>query len=299
MSNQMWMGIPTKHMQWVPCPLIDSTITRNRNIQRVQFENGGGDMRRSAGYQMEYNLSFNGLAHEVDGIDAFNKFASGFYGDGYVYIAHPAAFETNLFSAGWATPSLVEQGWPKIFDGTFTYVNNSDTSAVEAYNQPSKSVKYVLTSTPNTIPDKRFTIPIPLTHTLHIGASYTATGNAIIAIRPILINNQYDTVGSLNSLPYELSTRMNTIFEGSIYSAVEVFITRTDYSYEESAVIVTSMMAQLHPIGTTPTLTSKHYTGEGSTGLMFADSAIVETYSYMYPPRKGISTVLVEVEAWR
>jgi hypothetical protein len=68
---------------------------------------------------------------------------------------------------------------------------------------------------------------------------------------------------------------------------------------EVSTVSVTSMMAQLHPSGGTPALPSNHYTGEGSTGMMFADEAIVETYAYMYPPLKGINTVLIEVEAWR
>ncbi len=58
-------------------------------------------------------------------------------------------------------------------------------------------------------------------------------------------------------------------------------------------------MAQLYKTGMTPTLPTSHYQGEGSTGLMFVDDAIVETYSYMYPPRKGISTTLVEVGAWR
>jgi hypothetical protein len=46
-------------------------------------------------------------------------------------------------------------------------------------------------------------------------------------------------------------------------------------------------------------LNLNHMQGEGAMGMMFADDAIVETYSYMYPPRKGISTTLVEVEPWR
>jgi hypothetical protein len=68
---------------------------------------------------------------------------------------------------------------------------------------------------------------------------------------------------------------------------------------EFSTVSITSMMAQLHKTGGAVSLPSDHYTGEGSTGLMFVDEAFVETYTYMYPPLKGISTVLVEVGAWR
>lgn len=109
MANQMWMGIPYSHAQWVPCPSIDSSITRNRYIERIQFENGGGDIARSPQYQMQYDINTSGLAHEVDGIDAYNRFASGLYGDGYIYLAYPAHFDTNIFSAQWSTPAL--SGW--------------------------------------------------------------------------------------------------------------------------------------------------------------------------------------------
>ena len=35
MANQMFMGIPTSHMQWVPCPSIESGITRKRYVERM------------------------------------------------------------------------------------------------------------------------------------------------------------------------------------------------------------------------------------------------------------------------
>lgn len=291
MANQMWFGIPTTHMQWVPCPSIDSAIQRNRYIERVQFENGGGDARRSPQYQMEYQLSFSGPAHEVEGIDSFNKFAQGFYGDGLIYLAHPAAYETNLFAAAWASPGLIEQGWANIGSTIPTFAATNTTT----YGHPTRTATWNVSWEPNTY-TKSFIIPIPPTHTLHIGASGVATGGGVVRVVPIA-DGVFQTPEDLTLLSKSASTRMNKTFAGSSYSAVQVHITRT--SSDASTVSITSMMAQLYRTGVTPALPTMHYQGEGSTGLVFADDAIVETYSYMHPPRKGISTTLLEVEAWR
>jgi hypothetical protein len=292
MANQMWMGIPTRHMQWVPCPTIDSTITRKRYVERIQFENGGGDARRSPAYQMEYNFNVSGPANEFEGIDAFNKFASGYYGGDLMYVAHPAIFEANMLSAAWASPGLIEAGWPNI------YVNEPafGSTGANSYGQPLRTAVFNVDSTPN-LATKTFTIPIPPTHTLHFGVSGTRTGDAVVKFRPINADGSFATTSNATLLDPAASTRMNTTFSGGTYRAVQVYITRTAATV--STISITSMMAQLYKTSVTPTLPTSHIMGAGSTGMMFADDAIVETYSYMYPPRKGISTTLVEVEAWR
>lgn len=292
MANQMWFGIPGSHMQWVPCPSIDSVVQRNRYVERMQFENGGGDARRSAQYQMEYQFNFAGPAHEVEGIDAFNKFAQGFYGDGLIQLAHPANFETNMFPAAWASPGLIEQGWANIGSTAPTFANTNVTS----YGQPSRTATWNVTQQAGTY-TKSVTIAIPPTHTLHLGVSGVATGSGVVRVAPIDTDGNAGSVVSLTLLSKSNSTRMNTTFAGSSYQAVRVYITRS--ADTAATVSITSMMAQLYKTGTTPTLPTTHYQGEGSTGLMFVDDAIVETYSYMYPPRKGIATTLVEVGAWR
>lgn len=295
MADKMWFGIPETKMQWVPCPLINSSITRNRYVERIQFENGGGDARRSPQYQMEYQFEFSGLAHELDGIDVFNKYASGFYGDGLIYLAHPANFETNLFPAAWASPGLIESGWKNFYNITTPSFSNT---ASNSYNLPRRSATWSVTSAA-TIPVVKHTLVIPPTHVLNIGATGSKTGTAVLRVRPILSGEvlSYDTPVDLTLISASSGTRMNATFSGATYKAVEVYITRT--STATSTITLTSLMAQLYKIGTTQQLPTNHYHGEGSTGLMFADDAIVETYSYMYPPRKGISTKLVEVEAWR
>lgn len=290
--GQMWLGIPGSHMQWVPCPLIDSSISRSRYLEELKFENGGGDLRRSPAYQMVYDLNFDGPAHELDGIDAFNRFASGYYGDGFIYLAHPVHFETNLFSAAWGSPGLIEQGWPNIATSEPTFSNTN----VSGYNQPQRTATWNITDQAGTY-TKSFKIPIPPTHTLHLGVSGLATGDGVVRVLPVNSDGTYAATQDLVLLSKSGSTRMNTTFDGASYQAVIVYITRdTDVA---STVSITSMMAQLYPTGGAVSLPENHYMGEGSTGLMFADDAIVETYSFMFPPYKSIATRLVEVEAWR
>jgi len=293
MANQMFMGIPTSHMQWVPCPSIESGITRKRYVERIQFQNGGGDVARSPQYQVEYNLTMSGPAHEVEGIDAINRFASGLYGDGYIYVAHPALFESNMFSAVWSSPGLIEQGWKNIYPTTTPIFSNT---APNSYAQPQRSATWDVTSAVNT-PVSKFTIPIPPGYTLNLGASGTATGTAVVQVRTIAVDNDTTATSNLTLLNPTASTRMNATFSGSTYCAVDVYITRT--STASSTITLASLMAQLYKTSATPALPTSHIMGQGASGMAFADDAIVENYSYMYPPRKGISTILVEVEAWR
>jgi hypothetical protein len=294
MADKLWFGIPGSHMQFVPCPSIDSVVQRNRYVERMQFENGGGDARRSAQYQMEYQFNFSGPAHEVEGIDAFNKFAQGFYGDGLIQLAHPATFETNLFPAAWASPGLIEQGWANIGSTVPSFANTNVTS----YGQPPRTATWDVTQQAGTF-TKSVTIVIPPTHTLNIGASGVRPSGSTAVVRVVPIDTAGDagTPVDLTLLSKSSSTRMNATFAGSSFQAVRVYITRTTSA--ASTISVTSMMAQLYKTGLTPALPTTHYQGEGSTGLMFVDDAIVETYSYMHPPRKGIATTLVEVGAWR
>lgn len=299
MANQMWMGIPGNHAQWVPCPLIDSSITRTRYAERMQFQNGGGDVQRSNQYQMEYNLSFNGPAHEADGIDALNRFASGYYGDGYVYLAYPTHFKTNIFSAQWATPALL--GWSNSVYANGSIAATSGTIAAGS-NLSKTSMTFSILGSTNSVPDERFTILVPPGYTLILGATGSATGTGVVRQRVRSITGTVTSTTSLTLIGVDsTSGRYNsTVAGGSTGVTVEVYLSKT--SSAVSTVTLTALSARLYETSKySSTLLEDNVQvyGEGSTGLQFADNAVVENYSYMYPPRKAVSTTLVEVEAWR
>jgi hypothetical protein len=493
MADKMWMGIPGTHMQWVPCPLIASGITRKRYTERIQFQNGGGDAARSAQYQLEYNFQMNGLAHELENIDAINDFASGVYGDGLIYVAHPANYKANVMGAPWATPSLIGEGWyniyppyqPNIVDtrgdefsrnvfanpnfktneagvsktgstvitrvlkptgftsattqfvlkidfggtgadkvkftvnnpsvamgsyyslvnfatyfystnssgktfssswsenngaetfiesfpldsgdqlvtlgtdlpigntntGTFQYILSADapttiylscpsicTNSFYAFsgdtldgtnsatyswigvannsvslmsletlynNQPKKSARFAILSAPN-VPIKKFTIPVPPDKGLNIFVNGSVTGSAAVNYIAYSGDSIFET-GQLAIGPESGSASPYNLFQGNQVDSVAIYLTRTATTsvdpsgYDGSTILLSSMDAQYFELGSGGeySLNLNHMQGEGAMGMMFADDAIVETYSYMYPPRKGISTTLVEVEPWR
>lgn len=294
--RQIWFGIPGEHMQWCPAPLSGAEARNVNYAASIAFENGGTDVTRSRQYHKVYNFSFTGLTQELDGIGVYNKFASGFYGDGLFYFSDPYAWETNLFSAAWASPGLIEQGWENIYDTTPTYAD----TATNVYSQPLRTPTWSVTSTANAVPTTAngvFYIAIPPTYTLNIGASGTETGDAVLRVLPINTDGTDGTATDLTLLDPTASTRMNATFAGSSYQAVKVYITRT--STATSTITLTSLMARMVLTGRSLTLTGSHAAGEGHTGLEFADDARVETYTYMYPPMKAMSTTLVEVGAWR
>lgn len=96
------------------------------------------------------------------------------------------------------------------------------------------------------------------------------------------------------------STRMNASFSGASYQYAKVYITRT--SAAVSTITLSSMMAQLWPIGVTPVTTGNFIEGKGHRGLKFADTATTESYVLVDPNRnipvhyKGLSTTLVEAQ---
>ena len=297
MANQIWFGIPGVKMQFCPAPAAGATASNLGYVETMAFENGGGAVARSFQTRKQYAFTFNGPSKDLDGISVYTKYASGFYGSGLLYFADPFAFETNLFPPAWASPGLIERGWENIYDVTPTF---SATSS-NIYSQPVRKAAFAVTTTANAVPTQANSvaiIPIPPTHTLHIGASGSVvTGTAVVRVVPINTDGTNATAVNLTLLDPTLSTRMNATFAGSSYQAVKVYITRTTSG--ASSISLTSMMAQLYLTGSSPVLPNDHLAGEGHTGLMFTDDARVENYTYIDPPRKGMATTLLEVSAWR
>ncbi len=300
-SKQVWFGIPTERMQWVPAPLAGAQSSNVGYVESMQLDNGGAALARSSGYHKRYEFEFNAPLEGSDGLDVFNKFASGFYGQGLIYFADPYIFERNLFPAHWASPGLVEQGWPEIYYQSSNYVEPVFTdTAANSYNQPPRTMQQVTTlgsTTPNARNYASCILPVPPGYTLHFGWSGSVSGVGRVYYRTIDSTGAYGTPTAITALSATSATRMNTSIASSSAVAVQFYFGASSASTGQ--VDVTSMMAQLHPTGSSPTLTGDHIPGEGHTGLMFADDARVETYQYINPPRKALSTTLVEVGAWR
>jgi len=308
--NKIWFG-NERLFQWAPCPLAGLTVKNSVYTEGFVKQNGGLVRTRSPRYSKVYNMTFSGLTHEVDGINVYNKYASGVYavdptgsGTSYnrrlgkVYFADPYAFETNLFSAEWAAPGLGALGWTPVSSSvsSFLYTN-------PPYNQPHVQGLIIVDSASGATPTSDASmpyiiIPIPPTHTLHLGARGAVSSGA-----PVIRVEKYSSsavpgtptaTSDLTLISPASSTKLNATVSGASYAYAKIFFTRTSASFAQINVL--SMLAQLWPTGVTPLLTGDWYPGEGNKGLRFADDGTVEDYRYMYPPRKGISTTLEEAD---
>lgn len=184
----------------------------------------------------------------------------------------------------------------------------SDTPA-NSYSLPQRQATFTVTNDIDGYPtlrgDERFgdvpyaLIPIPPGYTLHMGATGSATGTAHVRVHAFNSpgNPASPALSSqLTLLSSTGATRMNASWSGSSYQYVKVFLARTAYTAAGDTITLSSMMAQLWPTGTSPTLTGNFIPGQGHRGLKFADSAIAEQYVMTNRHLKGLSTRLVEAQ---
>lgn len=301
MAGQIFIGT-LAHMRNALCPLDGMTSENSGYTDTMRLAGGGAVAVRSAEYHKVFNLSFSGPVKAMDGIAYYNQLASGYHGAGLIYFTNPYDRETNTLAAGWASPGLAEQGWQPIADPATASVTFSDVEA-NTFNQPSRAATYALTMAAGTAPDAgryRHVVTIPPGDILILGASGSAEGAGAVIVRPVLAGDGivYGSESTLDLLSPSGATRFSTAFDGATYKAVEIYLGRT--ADVGSAVTIVSMIAQLWAAeGAGAPFTGPHVQGEGHGGCMFNDDAVVEKYIYINPPRKGISTTLLEVGPWQ
>lgn len=285
-----FFGGTTEKMQYLPDTPAGIVASREGVLYSMKFDGGGGDVLRTPAGQLTLDINYAPTpAAGAAGLDLFAKYRSGFYGPGMFYVNHPAWFSTNLFAPAWASPKLIEQGWENFGPSTPTFAN----TAANSYDQPTRSAVWSITTTANAIPSaagQSVVIPIPPTYTLHLGASGSATGTGAV-----MVHNDALTVSSLTVLSPTASTRLNATYTGASTSYVRVWLGRTTSA--TSTLTLTSLMAQLWPTGSSPTLTGSHVAGDGHTGLEFIDDAVPEQYYAL--GMKALQFRLQEVGAWR
>lgn len=303
-AGQLWFGIvdgARNYFQWVPQPAIPVGAHRVGYLESMDFENGGTAIARSSGYHrvFEFNVPVD-VASGMEGLDVYADFAGGLYGSGLISFADPAYYEQNLLPPQWASPALCELDWPDVCQGSVTW---ADTAA-NSYRQPQRKGTWSITTAANATPLTDTTIPyvivpIPPTHTLHLGFTGTATGSAVTRVES-WVNGATSAAATVSAtqIGETSSTRLNLTVAGSSYAFAKIYQTRT--SSTASTITPISAMAQLWPVGVSPTLTGNHVPGRGHTGLVFADDAVAEDYRGVNDgaPLRGLSTRLVEVGAW-
>jgi len=289
------------------------TSSNDGYAETLRLQSGGAVAIRSAQYSKSYSMEMVGRTGEMDGVDFYSELARGKWdgakgteGD-LIRFNNPYDFQRNILPPVWATPGLMERGWYDIMDP-----DNGDITFSSFMNEPDYNQMNMLASFSMSGPifgvapmgKSLLTVVIPPNKTLHIGFTGQAIGSGVVIAQPILAedNVNFGPRSTMTLLPITAGSgwgpvRMNTAFDGSQYKAVQFWIDRSSSTI--GTVSLLSAMAQLWPTGTTPPLSGDHVDGNGHTGCLITNDAIVEDYIYMHPPRKGISLELTEIGAWR
>lgn len=121
MPKQMWMG-NEQRFQWVPAPSTGMQVTNAGFYERIDYQNGRVGVVRSMQTHKEFNMDFPlQEAAGLEGLDVFQKYASGFYGDmdsNPIFFADPMNYDQNLFPMGWSAPGLYRRGWATVVSDT-------------------------------------------------------------------------------------------------------------------------------------------------------------------------------------
>lgn len=127
MPKQMWFG-NEKRFQWVPAPSTMMGVSSVGTGDSLEYQNGRIGITRTMQTHKVYDMEFPiQEASGLTGLDVFQKFASGFYGDCDTYplfFADPMNYDQNLFPPHWASPGLFARGWAGIVESSGKLYNN-------------------------------------------------------------------------------------------------------------------------------------------------------------------------------
>lgn len=136
-GRKMWFGTE-KRMQAVPMPATGMQVQHDGVYSELLYDSGRLGIKRSMQTHQRFNMDFPVQeASGLTGLDVFQKYATGFYGDcdSYpIFFADPMNYDQNLFPPNWAAPGLIERGWANIGDETSgLYYNLATNPSVEIF----------------------------------------------------------------------------------------------------------------------------------------------------------------------
>ena len=316
MTQRIWIG-NEKYFQWAPCPLQGLTVNNVGYSEIFEKLNGSRAVIRSARYSKQYNVSFSGLTTDVDGINVYNRLAGGIYGTAPVLLSDPYSWGTNTAPLGVSAPGLIEVGWKNSWGvQTPTYADVVSNT----YALPTRKATFYLPMAYDATPLTDTTIPyiiLPFPPGTDMYVSLNAAGSssessmfmelwANGASSPavtVRFNSTSGATGTSTSGFYRADNTAPTwgykaVNTSGAYAYAKLYLSRKDdigVTDTTRTFTITSLRTVLIKSGSSAPTIDGWRMGEGHLGLRFSDSAIVEDYKYMYPPRKGISTTLLEV----
>lgn len=244
--NKLWFGTLDR-MEWMPTPNRGTDVSS-------QGWSAGGSLLSGGAYQLNSYSSAKNFIFEWpnsssrEAAQRMKSYADGSYGRGLIYFIDPLTYNTNLFPALWADPSMA------ISSEAPTLVPGVSPSAVPSsgpveWGLPVVSAFYDLssigTTDPATLDDSNSVfIPIPDGYRLAVGAFYSYTGTARVHYSRIARGGSSSGSEVIASSDSSLLTTSVDLAPGEI--GIRVWVGKT--ASGPATITVTSMMACLFPL---------------------------------------------------
>jgi len=293
MDRKIYFGNKTKQV-WINAPQTGMTASSQSFTSETQLLNGRSHINRSRGshrrFQPTWVGSLNSPALESS-LQTVKDFSDGVYGNGPFYWADPFATQQNLCPPHWATPMMMQNDLPQLWDiAPFEYLDTADN----LFNYPVKSARYVSSDTAEVSSTKKLTFIIPEGYTLFFGW-HGVIADGVPTMRIDRYKRSDGAVSALDTTPVAVtsSARTNTSVDGTTYSCVDI------YFYNPQGEIfdftVAGMIAQILPSSASPSL-GGFISGRGTTAVEFGSTVNIEYYSSaINDGQVGLSTEWIEV----
>jgi hypothetical protein len=294
MSNlTMWFGT-RGYMKFVPCPLVDSDMSKVGWNAAAQYLNGGTSIRSSVAAHKVYNLAW-GL-QDRDNIRLISDYADGVYGDELIYFIDPFAQDKNVLPQYWAVPSLAFEDAPILVGTAKPFIVETDSNI---YGYPRNSAVYFVSPTEQR---KNIYIPIPEGYTAHVGVHGSRPDGSTAHVR---MRGAVGSTGFISLSPASGSFAEDELPLLGINTdeRVNVFQPNADGIHGivldfqgTGTLILSGIIVQILKDGVVPE-TGGFISGQGHSGCKFATQPTLQNYSSAMD-KSALTAVLVEVGAW-
>lgn len=307
MGRSMWMG-PRGGEVWVPQAATGMEAGPSGWQTSTAFLNGGIATKSSVASHMEYNIVWNKASR--DALRPVMDMYHGVRGPGLIYLVDPVAADKNALPIAWSFPAQAGyDAMPLLEDARPVILPTPDN----ALGYPAESARYSIT--PSSVVQTLY-LPIPPGYTAWVGAHGETSGPQMVA-RPVMRGNAILDPVRLPMLSVTDPNRFSNSFSSASYQGIELSLASSSgvgnlypspdlypspSAYPSSGigelVILSGLMVQILPIGTTPAQ-GGFISGQGHSGLAFEKAPSMTVYSINNPGAEvGMSAKMIETGQW-
>lgn len=294
--SKLWFGTE-QFMQFVPTPNQGADVSPSGWEAGGDLLNGGHSQLNSFGSHKSYIFEWPESSSR-NAAQMMKSYSDGTYGRGLIYFLDPLIYDTNVFPAMWASPSMgIGYEGASLVYGLDPI--SLPTSGWNANLLPVESAYYDLTNIGAGWRGKEDAvfIPIPAGHTLHLGAIFSASVTGGVFYRT---QSSGGGLGAEQALTAVSPAATDLVNESITSSSAGVWVWVGKTAADSSSVTLTAMTARITSdarpkpnIGMGPWIG-----GQGHSGCRFVGKPTYIDNTGVNGGQVGYAASFVEVGSW-